>query len=240
LFEAGKQVKVSSLETQFHSTMQTVRSQVYRHLNQSGYFAGHFPIVMGFWLLAAVIVSVLTGIAMAVLLKTDTFAPLSVIIAGVLTIPQFLVFAWLMPRKTAKGRRALEHIQGLEEYISRAELQTLELAAQQAQFEQLLPYAIALRLSTVWARRFEHLYLQPRDWFDTNSDQPLSTLVLMRHVDRSSQAMTRAFIAVPRTQAGDSGRSSWSSGGFGGGSSGFSGGGGYSGGGGGGGGGRGW
>ena len=246
LFELGKDVSLSSLKTKFYTTMNDVRSSVYKELNDNGYFAGRLDTVRGVWVGVGIGMVVVTILAAIGLLSHDVFAPLSTIIAAVLTAPQFVIFAWLMPRKTAKGRRALEQIKGLEEYIARAELPTLELAAQQAQFEKLLPYALALNLSDAWAKKFEGLYSRPPEWFQTHGDGDMfNTLLLMNYLNNSSSAMTRSLSAMPRTQMASSGKggffsgSSWSSGGFGGGSSGF-GGGGFSGGGGGGGGGSGW
>jgi uncharacterized membrane protein YgcG len=245
MFERRNEVALSSLQSRFYRTMKDVREGVYEQLNDAGYFAGRLDAMRGLWVGAGVGMALLTILAAIMLLKHDVFAPLSTIIAALLTAPQFLIFAWFMPRKTAKGRKALEQIKGLEEYISRAELPTLELAAQQAHFEKLLPYALALNLSDVWARRFEGLYTRPPEWFQTHGDGDMfNTLLLMNYLNSSSRAMSRSFSTMPRTEVASNrggffSGSSWSSGGFGGGFSGF-GGGGFSGGGGGGGGGSGW
>lgn len=242
LFESGESVKVESLEAKFHPTLMKVQSKVYRALDDAGYFAGHLAIVRTWWMGLAVLMVALTLIGGLLLLAADSFGPLSTIVAMAATIPLFPVFAWFMPRKTAKGRCALEQIKGLEEYITRAELPTLELAARQAQFEKLLPFAMALNLSDVWGRRFENLYNRPPEWFDTHGrNDVFTTSLLISHINKSSKSMTHALAMTPRTQMNlaSGGKSSWSSGGFGGGSSGFSGGG-FSGGGGGGGGGGAW
>ena len=249
IFAGGDKVTIASLEAKFYPTLHSVRGKVHKHLATEGYFAGQVPFVRTAWVGLALIISAIGFFVAVALLTQDVFAPLSTIIAAVLTLPQFPIFAWFMPRKTQKGRRALEHIKGLEEYISRAELPTLELAAQRDTFEKLLPYAMALNLSEVWVDRFKDLYMPPPEWLDTSSRDPIRTPLLWRHINRSSNYMGRSLAMMPRTEAassaGGSGwKSSWSSGGFGGGSSGFGGGGGggggFSGGGGGGGGGRGW
>lgn len=243
LFESGKSVKVDSLEAKFHPTLRKVQSMAYRALDDGGYFAGHLARVRVWWMAMAAVMMALTLLIGLMLLGADVFGPLATILATVLTIPLFPVFAWFMPRKTAKGRRTLEMVKGLEEYIARAELPTLELAARQAQFEKLLPYAMALNLSDVWGRRFENIYNRPPEWFDTHGrNDVFTTSLLMSHINKSSNRLTSTLASMPRTQVNLSsgGRgSSWSSGGFGGGSSGFSSGG-FSGGGGGGGGGGAW
>jgi uncharacterized membrane protein YgcG len=229
----GKEVDVvlDALEAKFYKTLSKVRTQVYSELRRSRYFVGDLSLRRGLWIGAGAFGAVFTIFVTFLLLGLDVFAPLSTIIAGLLTAAQFPVFAWFMPRKTAKGRRALEHIKGLEEYLNRAELPTLELAARRAHFEKLLPYAMALNLSGVWARKFDDIYDQPPEWLATDTHAGVTAAVVANHLTRSSAVMTRSLSISPRSQ--------FSSSGFGGGSSGFSGGG-FSGGGGGGGGGGSW
>jgi uncharacterized membrane protein YgcG len=231
LFAEGDDVTLDSLETKFHETMSSVRTQVYKGLSKAGYFAGDLSVRRGLWIAAGILCAVFTIVVTAALVALGVFAPISTGIAGALTAVQFPIFAWFMPRKTARGRKALEHIKGLEEYLGRAELPILESAARRAHFEALLPYAMALNLSDVWARRFEDIYDRPPDWFDTDTTSALTAATLVHHVNLSSTTMTRSLSVAPRSE--------FSSGGFGGGSSGFSGGG-FSGGGAGGGGGGGW
>jgi uncharacterized membrane protein YgcG len=140
-----------------------------------------------------------------------------------------------MPQKTLQGRRALEHIKGLERYIERAELPTLDLAAQRRHFEALLPHAMALNLSHLWAKKFDAIYERPPDWYAARSASGYTAATLVDHLDSTQVVMDRSIYTLPRTESSSG---SWSSGGFGGGSSGFSGG--SSGGGGGGGGGGAW
>lgn len=234
IFEDKDEVKLSDLQYKFRSTLGEVRNLVYRSLRDDGYFDGHLGIRRGLWIALGVVAMIATIAVGAVLAGQDVFAPLSTIIAIVLTAPQFVIFAWLMPRKTAKGRRAVEEVKGLEEYIRRAEKEELEAKAAAARFEGLLGCAMALGLAEEWARRFKRIYDTPPDWYRCPTPQAWSTLWLVHHLGRCQTSMTGALAAAPRSSGGG-----WSSGGFGGGSSGF-GGGGFSGGGGGGGGGGGW
>ncbi|MHC4350906.1 MAG: DUF2207 domain-containing protein [Planctomycetota bacterium] len=229
----GKEVDVvlGALEAKFYKTLSKVRTQVFSELRRSRYFVGNLDRRRGLWFGAGFVCAVFTVFVMFLLFLFDVFAPVSTLAAGVLSAVQFPVFAWFMPRKTAKGRRALEHIKGLEEYLSRAELPTLELAARRAHFEKLLPYAMALNLSGVWARKFDDIYDQPPEWLATDGHAGITAVVVANHLTRSAAVMTRTLSITPRSQ--------FSSSGFGGGSSGFSGGG-FSGGGGGGGGGGAW
>ena len=96
-------------------------------------------------------------------------------------------------------------------------------------FERLLPYAIALNLTSIWTRQFADLMQEPPQWYagrGTTFHPHLFTLSMI-HL---TSGMERTFASAPRSAGG--GRSAW------GGGSSF--GGGFSGGGFGGGGGGGW
>jgi uncharacterized membrane protein YgcG len=231
LFGNKDEVTLDALEAKFYKTFAKVRAGVHDELRRSRYFVGNLAQRRALWTTLGVAVTIVAVMVMFSVFALGVFAPVSTIIAGVLTAVQIPFFARTMPRKTARGRRALEHIKGLEEYLGRAELPTLELAARRAHFEKLLPYAMALNLSMVWARKFADIYDQPPDWLETDAQAALTAVAVTRHLDFSSSVMTRSLAVTPRSQ--------FSSSGFGGGSSGFSGGG-FSGGGGGGGGGGGW
>lgn len=238
LFAQGDDVFLQSLETKFFSSLQPLRNDLYRALADEGYFDGHLGMRRSGWMGAGVVGAVVTVVVAALLVKQDVFAPLSTIIAAALAAPQFVIFAYYMPRKTAKGRKTVEEIKGLEEYIGRAELPELEATARRAQFEKLLPYAMVLGLSKQWAHKFEGLYTRPPEWANVPPTNAFTTWWLVSSLMRTDGAMTGSLMTAPRT-AGTGGGSRWSSGGAGGGFSGF-GGGGFSGGGFGGGGGGGW
>ena len=144
-----------------------------------------------------------------------------------------LAFSPIMPRKTKTGARALQELLGLSEYIRRAEVDRIEYhdapEKSPALFEKLLPYAIALSLTSIWTKQFEGLLREPPDWYAGRTPVFHANLFTLSMLHLTS-GMQRSFVSAPRTAPG--GRSAW------GGGSSF--GGGFSGGGFGGGGGRGW
>lgn len=137
-----------------------------------------------------------------------------------------------MPRKTQKGTEALVEVLGLSEYIQRAEVERIEFTdapeKSPARFEKLLPYAVALGLTSIWVRQFEGLLKEPPQWYQGPST--FDAHLFGMSLGRLSSGMQSTFVTAPRTAP--SGKSAW------GGRSTF--GGGFSGGGFGGGGGRGW
>jgi uncharacterized membrane protein YgcG len=160
---------------------------------------------------------------------------LPVVVAGVLSAIVVAITSRVMPRKTRKGRIAWEQINGLEEYIRRAEVDDIQAQDRRGIFERLLPYAIIFGLSNRWAKAFADLYTQPPNWYQPADPLNYSTLRFVNDVDRSVASMNRSLPAMPRstgTSGGPTGAGySWSSGGFSGGGSaggGFGGGGGGS------------
>ncbi|MCB9845205.1 MAG: DUF2207 domain-containing protein [Phycisphaeraceae bacterium] len=232
IFDSKDRVKLSALEHKFYDHLPAIREDTYTRLADAGYFAGRPDVVRAGWLAIGIVWLGLVGLAAFALFKADVFPPLPLIIAGILTGPQALALAPFMPRKTAKGRRALEGIRGLEEYIARAEVEELDEQARRARFETLLPYAMALGLSEVWGEKFDGLFTPEPTWYD--GPPGIGTAMLVSHLWHTTSTMGQTMTSQPRSSGGGG----WGSSGFGGGGSGFSGG--FSGGGGGGGGGGAW
>ena len=218
---------LTSLEQEFYKSLPTIKSRLYGQLIGAGYYKNNPERTKSFY----VTIGLLT-IPLAFFLGIRS---LSVYLAATVALSGLIVLAFsrFMPRKTAKGVRKLEEILGLSEYIRRAEVDRIEFhnAPEKGlkMFEKLLPYAIALNLTTVWTRQFEGLLNEPPQWYVGNSRTPVFNAVLFSHtLSAMTRTMQRTFVSAPRT----SGKSAWS------GRSTF--GGGFSGGGFGGGGGRGW
>ena len=218
---------LASLELEFYKTLPTIKSRLYGQLIASGYYKNNPERTRRFYVTAGLLVLPLAGY-----LAIQTMS-LYLAAAIALSGSVVLAFSRFMPRKTLKGVRKLEEILGLSEYIRRAEVDRMEFHHAPDKgpelFEKLLPYAIALNLTSVWTRQFEGLLNEPPQWYVAGSRTPVFNAVLFSHTLSSmTHSMQRTFVSAPRS----SGQSAWS------GRSTF--GGGFSGGGFGGGGGRGW
>ena len=235
VFAGGRTVKLSDLQHKFYAYLPHVSRKAYGALVDAGYFAASPVGVRGVWLTLGVIWAGAWIVLAVGVVKTNSFPPVPWIIAAVLAAPQVLVLAPFMPRRTAKGRRALEGVKGLEEYIVRAERRELEERAGkdgfQPHFESVLPYALALGLAEAWGEKFEGLFTPEPGWYVGPSESHFTTGMWVAHLGRTTGSMGESMSSMPRSSG--SGGSS-----FGGGGSGFSGG--FSGGGGGGGGGGAW
>ncbi|MFW5816821.1 MAG: DUF2207 domain-containing protein, partial [Wenzhouxiangella sp.] len=87
----------------------------------------------------------------------------ALVITAVVLMLINVVFTFLMPAPTERGRRLLDHIEGLKLYLSVAEQQDLaRLQRPDAEapsltperFEQLLPFALALEVEEAWTEKF--------------------------------------------------------------------------------------
>jgi len=106
------------------------------------------------------------SIFVAVLLSAATLfamhlndAALAVTIAAGLAMLAMLIFAWkALPAYTAEGRKAMDEIDGLREYLAVAEkdeLARLKMPPRtKEEFAKFLPYAVALGVEKTWADAF--------------------------------------------------------------------------------------
>ena len=230
LFRKGKTVSLDDLQYEFYSELSKIKAFIYDTLSRRGYTAMSLSTARGVWMAAGFIGAGVVVAGAVLLHKMGYFTPVPLFVAAALCAIQMPVFAWFMPRKTAKGRRALEKVRGLEEYIRRAAVDEIEAKAREAHFERLLPYAMAFGLSGRWAKAFEGLYDQSPSWYRTPHTSAWSTVWMVHSLGHSTSALASSMAAQPRSSGGGSS--------FGGGGSGF--GGGFSGGGAGGGGGGAW
>ncbi len=97
--------------------------------------------------------------------STSIWIAVSLFILAIFTV----ISASYAPKRTEAGTRVLEHILGLEEYIKVAEKDRLQFQEKEYIFFEILPYAIALGLATVWAKAFEGLITTNPDWYTSNN-----------------------------------------------------------------------
>jgi len=218
---------LSSMENEFYKVLPKIKSSLYAGLIKKGYYP-HNPERTRRSYAGIGILGLFLGVAIGVW-ASSLYMGVAIALCG-LTV---LAFSPIMPRKTRRGVLVLQDLLGLSEYIGRAEVERMEFhdAPEKSPelFEKLLPYAIALNLTSIWTKQFEGLLQQPPQWYVGARPGFNPTLFYLGMMNLSS-GMERTFVSAPRTSS--SGRSAW------GGGSSF--GGGFSGGGFGGGGGSGW
>ncbi|MCX6094436.1 MAG: DUF2207 domain-containing protein [Candidatus Bipolaricaulota bacterium] len=223
----AKETSLDSLENRFYKHLPTIRMRLFEELIEKKLYARNPERVRASyagWAGALVAAGVGAGVVFA-----SVYAGVALALSGLVV----LAFSPIMPRKTVKGTQALVEVLGLSEYIHRAEVDRIEFtdapAKNPKRFEKLLPYAVALGLTSIWVRQFEGLLREPPQWY--SGGPTFNGYLFGLSLGRLAMGMQSTFVSMPRAVP-TTGRSAW------GGHSTF--GGGFSGGGFGGGGGRGW
>lgn len=208
---------LSDLEMEFYKELPAIQTAVYEQLIRQGYLDSQPAHVRRrYWIAAVVLGFVGWGLTITLFVAGWGIGLIvSAIILG--------VFGYFMPRKTIKGRQAVDRIRGLEEFLSRTDRDRIGRMNPKELFERLLPYAMALGVANRWAAAFEGLYTTPPSWYLGESPTTFSSGEFVGRLNQATHSMASTFASAPRTAA-----SSGSSGFGGGGSSGggFGGGGG--------------
>ncbi|MGH7241065.1 MAG: DUF2207 domain-containing protein, partial [Candidatus Saccharimonadales bacterium] len=215
----GGSVDIDSLKGSFYATARVVQKSIPKSLTARGYFKRNPSSAGGFW--RAIGPFVIFGSFFAFQLNVALFV--GVLLSGVI----MLVFAWLMPARTAKGAAAKDMVEGLKLYLNTAEKDRIAMlqspnapyASQSAEpvktvdlFEQLLPYAMVLGVEKQWAGQFQDIYKTPPDWYAGNWST-FNAVYLADSLSGSMSAMNSSFAAPSSSGSGGGGFSGGGGGG---------------------------
>ncbi len=224
-------VRLADMATKLQTEAKSIKRLVEQSLTDRGYFVTnpmkYISVTMGAMVL----------VGLAVIWNVPVARQGTILWGAVLGGAIFGIFYHFMAAHTAKGVAANEHILGLKLYLEVAEKdrlnmlqgpdaryaprtdapsQTIEL------FEKLLPYAIALKVEKRWAKKFEHIYTSPPDWYAGNYTAFSAGYLVGSLGSGFNTAMVSSF-SPPRSASG----SGFGGGGFAGGGGGGGGGGGW-------------
>ena len=222
LFALGGEVRISELRNKFYRDLPEIQNAIYAGLSGAGaHFAGNPQQVKMRWIAIGVVVIAL-GVG-AMLISEQVVAFGSFVAAGLFV----LAFGQGMPRRTARGRRALDEIHGFKEFLTRVDRDRLERegAHTKERFEAILPYAIVLGCADAWGDAFADIYDQPPDWYASpRYGRGVTKRMFVSDMGQGLGTIGSAMTQAPRSSG--SGQSGFGGGGFSGG--GFGGGGGRS------------
>lgn len=218
LFGEGGSVKFSSLKNTFYQDLADIRKQVYQSVVDKGFFAEK-PNVVRAWYLAGAVCLGFFGIFIGSVTQ-NFYTAIGFIISAVIVA----IFAYFMPKATAKGAEMKAYILGLKLYMNVAEKDRLKFfnAPEKTpeHFEKLLPYALALGVETSWAKQFEGIYKTPPAWYSGSPGGAFNALYFVGMMHSFNQTAGQTFSSRPSSAAGGGsgfGGSGFSGGGFGGG-----------------------
>lgn len=209
------EVKTSQLVNVYYKDCESVMTHVRKQTVLKGYFVKNPYTVRSIFIALGICVIVgsffLSGIF-------GFAAGLSLALSGVIIAG----FGLLMPQKTQKGAIVREQILGLKLYMGTTEKDRINFhnapAKEPEQFENFLPYAMALGVEKQWAKQFDDIYNKKPDWYDGAGAFYATSLV---H-DINNFSTTTSGVMTSQAGSGGSGFSGGGSGGGGGGGGGGS------------------
>lgn len=223
LLGSKQSVSASALQNSFYVHVPGIVAALYKELSgEAAYFPTNPDRVRSNYRGAAVAVAGL-GV-LGVLIDQTPIAIMSPLLAALIV----LVFSTSMPRRTLKGRRARDEIEGFREFVRRVDADRLERSGGRNadRFEKVLPYALVLGVADQWAGAFAGIYKEPPDWYRAASGRGFRPDEFVSDVGRSLSTVGSAMTSRPApSSSGGSGSSGFSGGSSGGG---FGGGGGGS------------
>jgi uncharacterized membrane protein YgcG len=166
IFDGGSSKRLSDLKNQFYKDLPGIRDALYRELVQQKLFPRSPDSTRKLWIGLA-IGTLVIGVGLGIL--AAQFGYWTVIPATVISAMLILAFGWQMPAVTATGALARREVEGLREYIRRAEKAEIEFRDAPERtpelFSRLLPYAVALDVSDLWVKQFDGLLTEPPQWY---------------------------------------------------------------------------
>jgi len=224
---AGERIPLSDLKNEFYKDLPDIRTGIFEELMALGYYRRRPDRVLGMWVGVALVSAVVTGAGGVALADRLGMAPLTVILAAVLTGLVILGFGLFMPARTVAGTRALEEVLGLEEFIGRVETDRFRrMITGPEMFETLLPFAMALGVEEKWAAAFADICREPPEWYRGTGYRTFHPSVFVGDLSGMASRAASTMTSAPRSSGG-SGFSGGGGGGFSGGGFGGGGGGGF-------------
>jgi uncharacterized membrane protein YgcG len=217
VFSVGDVVSLSDLHNRFYQNIPSIKSGIFDSLVGLGYYRRRPDSVRSAYIGAAVVVGFLAiwgGNAIAGMLG---MAPLTFILAGVISAVIIAAFGWFMPAYTETGTRALEGVLGFEDFLAHVESDRFNRMIKTPEmFEKFLPFAMALGVEKNWSKAFQGIYTQPPSWYRGAYGPNFYPMMFVSNLNSMSAQAGSVMASAPRSSGGS---------GFGGGGGGFSGGG---------------
>ena len=163
LSEYGDLVTSEMLRGSFGAKYQHTQALLMQDALERGLFTERSKLVGGFGcLLVALTLLTVGGLCI--------FQPVFTVLGAVFSVIVGAIAISKVSYVTPQGQLVRRELQGLKEFITRANKDELNYMAKvdpnQALFEKLLPYAIAFDAVQQWTQAFQGIDLQMPDWYD--------------------------------------------------------------------------
>jgi uncharacterized membrane protein YgcG len=215
-------VPMSSLENNFYKNLPDIKSGIFDSLVAHGYYRRRPDTVRGFYLAAGFISGLLLVFGGISLASSMGMAPLTFILAGILTGGIICGLGWFMPAHTDQGARAMEGVLGFEDFLKHVESERFNKMIKTPQmFEKFLPFAMALGVEKNWSKAFQGIMTEPPLWYRGSYGPNFYPIYFTNDLSYMSSRASSVLASAPRSSGGSGfggdGGGGFSGGGFGGG-----------------------
>ncbi len=222
LFKKRKSVTISSLKSQFHSTLIKTRKELEAYGKQRSFYVPGTRAFASFLIVCSVLAlfSGLIAFGIGFGIKDQTYA----VGLAILGVSLYFIGKY-MPKKGRYGFKKYEKLLGFKTFIEMAEIDRLKALIHENPnyFSDTLPYAIAFGMMDEWSDKFEKLIVKPPKWYKTTyPGQRFMPIYFAQSIDNSLKSISKDLSTRPVSTSSGSGGSSFgggfsSGGGFGGG-----------------------
>ncbi len=150
LFQSGDSVLMSSFKMKFYTVIPTITSAVMDKFYQQQIFDKKAQSKMTYMFIAGFPLLFIGGWLMSLEWRLG----INLILCGII----FIIFAFLMPRRTEKGADLLWKAQGFQLFIKMTEKYRQQFNEKENIFEKFLPYAMIFGLVSVWIKNMKAIY----------------------------------------------------------------------------------
>jgi len=224
IFEKGTEIKLSSLEEKFYTTLMSAKIMIGK--KHKVYDTSHY--LLGFYLFFIALFPIFLTLILSGNFLQSTLNKNKMLLIGLIILLGFnliysLVLLFKNKKRTQEGHTYLEKLLGLKNFIEKAEKDKLERLVNEnpKYFYNVLPFAYVLGVSDVWCKQFESILVAQPEWYSGSSMDNFNTYLFYRNLNRALTKTTHAMSSVPvNTSSGGgslSGGGGFSGGGFGGG-----------------------
>ena len=213
------EVLLSSLENRFYKSLSGIHDAIFDSLHRRKYYSQRPDRVKQGYLVGGIALGILLTIALAVLADRWGLAPLTALVAGLISGLIVVGFGRIMPARTQQGTRALEGVLGFEEFLTRVEADRFDRVIKTPElFEKFLPCAMALGVEKNWGRAFESIVMTAPAWYQGSELAQFNTRGFTSRMGDMASRTGATMTSAPRSSGGSGFSSGGSSGGgFGGG-----------------------
>lgn len=213
-----RSVKVSELKNKFYAKIPDLQKRAVTDLIKQKLLAGSPQKVWGKHMLWGLVVLFVSFFILSVF--QPAFINMIMLLA---CIPIYAIFAYLMPRVTREGALMKERLLGLKDYLQIAEKRRLEFhnAPEKTPelFEKLLPAALLLGVSDIWAKEFADITMAEPEWYRSGNASSFSVASLATDLGGFNTAAASSLASAPSSSGSGGGGFSGGGGGGGGGGS---------------------